>query len=77
MYFKFRIPASLTQSQYYIRHATASTIMNRMKFLHQSVDKASKVCLEELEEDGAKGGIILLDSNGNCKSRSLFYFAQF
>jgi isoaspartyl peptidase/L-asparaginase-like protein (Ntn-hydrolase superfamily) len=77
MYFELRIPAELTLRQYYIRHSTASTIMNRMKFLHQSVDKASKICLEELDKDGGKGGVILLDSNGNCKSQWLFYFAQF
>ncbi|KAM5543346.1 hypothetical protein V8D89_003220 [Ganoderma adspersum] len=50
---------------YFIRLATASTIGRRMKYLHESISKAAKVCVEELRRDGGVGGVIALDNAGN------------
>ncbi|KAH9894904.1 asparaginase [Cubamyces lactineus] len=50
---------------YFIRHATASTIGHRMKYLHESLDVAARACVEELRVDGGIGGVIALDNSGN------------
>jgi isoaspartyl peptidase/L-asparaginase-like protein (Ntn-hydrolase superfamily) len=36
-----------------------------MKYLHQSVDKASRESVKELFDEGGMGGVIALDNNGN------------
>ncbi|EIW63441.1 asparaginase [Trametes versicolor FP-101664 SS1] len=50
---------------YFIRLATGSTIGRRMKYLHEPVERAAKVCVEELRRDGGVGGVIALDNAGN------------
>ncbi|KAF8891687.1 nucleophile aminohydrolase [Infundibulicybe gibba] len=50
---------------YFIRSSTASTIANRMKFLHEPVQKAAKRAVEDLFQEDGLGGVIALDSLGN------------
>ncbi|PSR72179.1 hypothetical protein PHLCEN_2v11971 [Hermanssonia centrifuga] len=50
---------------YFIRLATASTIGRRMRYLGESVTRASKECVEELRLDGGIGGVIALDNKGH------------
>lgn len=38
-----------------------------MKYLDESVEKASKHCVEELRRDGGIGGVIALDNRGHSK----------
>ena len=57
----------LISGQYFIRLATASTIGRRMRYLGESVKKASKHCVEELRKDGGIGGVIALDNKGRGK----------
>lgn len=42
-----------------------------MKYLHEPVERAAKVCVEELRRDGGVGGVIALDNagNGECHDR--------
>lgn len=39
-----------------------------MRYLHESVTKAAKHCVEELLHDGGIGGVIALDNSGNGES---------
>ncbi|KAI0344637.1 asparaginase [Trametopsis cervina] len=50
---------------YFIRLATASTIGRRMRYLNESLHKATEHCVEELRKDGGLGGVIALDNKGN------------
>ncbi|TDL24178.1 asparaginase [Rickenella mellea] len=50
---------------YFIRCDTAATLAHRMKFLNESVEKASKSVVEELKLNGGLGGVIALDEQGN------------
>jgi L-asparaginase / beta-aspartyl-peptidase len=58
--------------QYFIRHATASTIAHRAKLLGEPLQKAAQHAVEELRKDGGLGGVIALDRNGNGKIDKLF-----
>ena len=39
-----------------------------MKYLHESVSVAARVCVEDLRRDGGVGGVIALDNAGNGSS---------
>jgi len=54
-------------SQYFVRRATAVSIVNRVRFGGESVKTASDNCIEELRIDGGLGGVIALDKEGNGK----------
>ncbi|KAF8513116.1 asparaginase [Hysterangium stoloniferum] len=53
---------------YFIRLATASTLVHRMKFLNNSLGIAGKHVVEELRRDGGVGGVISLDEKGNVST---------
>ena len=55
-------------SQYFIRRATAVSIVNRVRFGGESLKAASDNCIEELRVDGGLGGVIALDHEGNGKN---------
>ncbi|KAJ7078923.1 asparaginase [Mycena belliarum] len=50
---------------YFIRCATGVTIAHRVKFLGESLQKATEYAVEELRQNGGIGGVIALDSAGN------------
>ena len=56
----------LTTRQYFIRYNAAAQIANRMQFLGEDVEKASGAIVQLLEENEGLGGVIALDSDGNC-----------
>lgn len=52
--------------EYFIRNVVAYDIASRMKYLGQSLEKASRVVIgERLKEIGGSGGVIGLDRNGH------------
>ena len=38
-----------------------------MKFMNEELGKAARICVEDLARDGGVGGVIGLDSDGNCE----------
>ncbi|KAI5123991.1 hypothetical protein M0805_006402 [Coniferiporia weirii] len=50
---------------YFIRYNAAANIADRMKFLGESLKKASKVVVKTLGENEGLGGVIALDGQGN------------
>lgn len=53
--------------QFFIRQATAATIAHRVRYLGESLEKASSAAVESLLKDGGIGGVIVLDTEGNCE----------
>lgn len=47
-----------------------------MKFLHESVGKASSYVVEELRQNGGVGGVITLDSEGNCGCKIFYSYCE-
>ena len=43
-----------------------------MRYLGESVEKASKHCIEELRHDGGLGGVIAVDNLGHGEPMELF-----
>ncbi|KDQ57733.1 hypothetical protein JAAARDRAFT_47593 [Jaapia argillacea MUCL 33604] len=50
---------------YFIRLATASTIAHRVKFLNESLGKATQTAVDDLFQDGSLGGVIAVDRDGD------------
>jgi len=50
---------------YFIRHAAAATIVHRVRYLNEPLDKAANRVLKNLSDDGGIGGVIALDNNGH------------
>ncbi|KAJ7727666.1 asparaginase [Mycena maculata] len=50
---------------YFIRNATAATIGHRVRYLGESLQRASQYAVEELHHQGGIGGVIALDNAGN------------
>jgi beta-aspartyl-peptidase (threonine type) len=50
---------------YFIRQATAATIGHRVRYLGESLEKATHRAVKDLLQDGGLGGVIALDSKGN------------
>ncbi|PPQ99735.1 hypothetical protein CVT24_009718 [Panaeolus cyanescens] len=50
---------------YFIRHATASTIARRVQYLGESLEQAASHAVQDLYKGGGLGGVICLDSEGN------------
>ncbi|KAF8160981.1 asparaginase [Crassisporium funariophilum] len=49
---------------YFIRQATAVTIARRVRYLHETLDKAAKHAVKDLQDAGGIGGVIGLDGTG-------------
>ncbi|PPQ89546.1 hypothetical protein CVT25_012218 [Psilocybe cyanescens] len=50
---------------YFIRKSAAVTIAHRVRYLHESLDQATRHIIQDLLKDGGLGGIIALDTDGN------------
>jgi beta-aspartyl-peptidase (threonine type) len=54
------------QGEYFIRNVVAYDISARMEYLHQSLDQAARtVILDKLVAQGAEGGVVAMDKDGN------------
>ena len=52
--------------EYYIRHVVAYNLSNRVKMLHQPIEKAAdEIIFGELNSDAGNGGLIAVDKKGN------------
>ena len=51
--------------EYFIRVGVAKTICDRVKFLGETVGEAARVALDEVEQLGGDGGVIVIDGAGN------------
>tara|TARA_R110002094_G_scaffold202689_2_gene173820 strand:- start:3009 stop:4019 length:1011 start_codon:yes stop_codon:yes gene_type:complete len=51
--------------EYFIRVGVAKTICDRVKFLGEKVGEAARVALDEVEQLGGDGGVIVIDGAGN------------
>ncbi|KAI0093308.1 asparaginase [Irpex rosettiformis] len=50
---------------YFIRLASAASIGHRVRYKNESLEKATRNCVEELRRDNGMGGVIALDNHGN------------
>lgn len=51
--------------EYFIRYVVAHDIAARIKYAHQSIEKASNDVINELKANGGLGGVIGLDAKGH------------
>jgi beta-aspartyl-peptidase (threonine type) len=51
--------------EYFMRYNVSYDISARMKYLNESIEKASNTVIEQLNKVGGKGGVICIDKNGN------------
>lgn len=51
--------------EYFMRYNVTYDISARMKYLNESIEKASNTVIEQLNKVGGKGGVICIDKNGN------------
>ena len=49
----------------FIRHAAATTIAHRVRYLNELLDKAANRVVKDLFDAGGIGGVIALDNNGH------------
>lgn len=60
-------------SQYFIRTNAAARIASRMQYLGETLRKASATVVQQLKENEGMGGVIALDSDGNCMRSSALH----
>lgn len=53
--------------QFFLRFTVASTVAQRMKYLGESVARASSAVVSDLKTYGGTGGVIAVDDRGNSK----------
>ena len=66
---------SIKLEQYFIRYNAAANIADRMKFLGESVQKASASVVKTLGENEGIGGVIALDEQGNCEKSIIAFLS--